>query len=126
MLREIRNTRQVPSEHPRRWFTDEDMDLVVWLGDDDSIVGFQLAYDQIRSEHALTWKYQSGFQHDSVDNGEGRPGKYKATPILIPDGEFSAPVIAERFKERATDIDEVVSGFVYAKLLEYPAFMCET
>jgi len=126
MLREIRNTRQITSEPPRRWFADEDMDLVVWLGDDGSIVGFQLAYDQIRSERALTWKYQSGFRHDGVEDGEGRPGKYKATPILIPDGEFAAQVVAERFKQRATGIDEVISGFVYAKLLEYREFTSET
>jgi hypothetical protein len=96
------------------------MDLVVWLCDDNSIAGFQLPYDQTRSEHALTWKYRSGFRHDSVDDGEGRPGKYKATPILTPDGIFPAPVIAERFKQRATGIDEAISNFVHTKLLEFP------
>ena len=70
MLQEIRNTRQIPSEHPRRWYMDETMDLIVWFGEDGSIVGFQLAYDHLDLEHALTWKYRSGFQHEKVDDGE--------------------------------------------------------
>ncbi len=96
------------------------MDLVVWLGDGESIEGFQLAYNKTRSEHALTWWARSGFAHNRIDDGEGQPGNYKATPILIPDGKFSAPEIAAQFKERAVEIDRVISQFVYRSLLDYP------
>jgi len=96
------------------------MDLIVWLGDDGSILGFQLAYDKLHSEHALTWKRRSGFRHESVDDGEGRPGKYKATPILIADGVFAAPKVAQCFKDRAAGLDQRVADFVYAKLIDYP------
>lgn len=120
LLREIPNPRQIAGELPRRWFSNEDMDLIVWVDDDGSIAAFQLAYDQLRLEHAVTWKRKSGFSHDLVDDGEGRPGKYKAAPLLIPDGEFAAPEVAARFKTGAADIDGAVSRFVYAKLLECP------
>ena len=126
MLREMRNTRQISREHPRRWYMDEDMDLIVWFGEAGSIVGFQLAYDQLHSERALTWKFSSGFHHEKVDDGEDRPGKYKATPILIPDGKFPASLIAERFKVRAENIDDEISNFVYNKLLEYPEYASES
>jgi len=94
------------------------MDLVVWLGEDESIQGFQLAYDKTRFEHALTWRSGSGFQHNRIDDGEGQPGHYKATPILVPDGEFSALEIANRFRKSALRIDEAVSQFVYLKIVE--------
>ena len=116
MLREIRNPRQIPNERPRRWYADESMDLVVWLDDDGAVGGFQLTYDNAGVECALTWAPRSGFRHDSVDDGEGRPGRYKAAPILVPYGDFDAQGVAERFKQRAAGIDPGVSGFVYAKL----------
>lgn len=117
MLKEIQNVKQIPNELPRRWYTDEDMDLIIWLHEDGSISGFQLAYDKLKIEHALTWDAQVGFLHNRVDDGEGRAGKYKASPVLIPDGEFQAKDVAERFKNRAADVDEVISSFVYEKLL---------
>ena len=55
MLAEIRNARQIAGEDFRRWFTDEEFDLIVWYGDDRSLVGFQLCYDKQDRERALTW-----------------------------------------------------------------------
>lgn len=126
MLREVNNPRQIPGEQPRRWFSDDDMDLVVWLGEDESIQGFQLAYDKARSEHALTWRNGSGFQHNRIDDGEGQPGHYKATPILVPDGKFSALELANRFKESALRIDQRVSQFVFLKLIGLSKVELET
>ena len=120
MLREILNTRQIPGDLPRRWFTDEDMDLVVWF-DQDTIAGFQLSYDKLRSERALTWKRCSGFRHESVDDGEGRPGRYKAAPLMLADGDFAAAEVARRFKHSGAEIDRDIVLFVHQKLLEVPA-----
>ncbi len=61
MLREITAVRQRAGEPRRRWLQDEGMDLFVWLGAADAIVGFQLAYDKPQAERALTWKGKSGF-----------------------------------------------------------------
>ncbi len=117
MLQEIRNPRQIENELRRRWFNDARMDLIVWLDDTNEIAGFQLAYDKPHFEHALTWKRDIGFRHNRVDDGEGRPGRYKGTPLLIPDGKFDANVIATQFVENSGNIDSNISLFVHDKLL---------
>ncbi|MFW5812247.1 MAG: hypothetical protein ACOCWS_04610, partial [Alkalispirochaetaceae bacterium] len=65
MLSEIKPVRQVPGEGFRRWFTDEEMDLIVWYDgeDQEQIEGFQLCYDKEVLERALTWRPEAGFTH---------------------------------------------------------------
>ena len=126
MLREIESARQIKDELPRRWFNDSEMDLIVWIDEIKEIAGFQLTYDKPHFEHALTWTRNGGFRHDRVDNGEGRPGRYKATPLLIPDGMFDANVIATRFLENSNGIDRQISQFVYEKLLSFSSSECGT
>jgi hypothetical protein len=53
LLREIPRVKQHAGEPPRRWFTDETMDLYVWAGDDCRIIGFQLTYNKLRAEKAI-------------------------------------------------------------------------
>ena len=120
MLREIRHPKQYADEKPRRWINSNDMDLVVWL-DNDEIVAFQISYDKSKSEHALSWKNGVGFHHDRVDDGENRPFKYKGTPILVPDGELNLEKVAEKFRENAALIDRDIFEFIYERLLLYPA-----
>ena len=120
MLSELKNVRQVDGEPIRRWFHDEFFDLIVWFSESDEITEFQLCYDLTGYERALTWKKDSGFLHEQVDQGESRPGQAKATPILVKDGIFKRNEIAERFKEDSRDIDKEVSEFVYSRLMEFP------
>ena len=47
MLSEIKNARQVPGEGKRRWFRDDDFDLIIWYDDSDTVFGFQLCYDKL-------------------------------------------------------------------------------
>ena len=57
MLVEIEGVRQIPEEGPRRWFVDENMDLIIWyLPDRISITGFQLCYDKKSVQRCLTWQ----------------------------------------------------------------------
>jgi len=56
-----------------------------------------------------------------VDDGENRPGRHKATPILLPDGAFPVQKISRLFLENSRDIDQSFVKFIYRKLLEYPA-----
>jgi len=121
MLQEVSQVRQIANENPRRWFSSSDMDLTVWIGRDGNINGFELCYDKGRDERAVRWFEDAGFLHERVDDGENRPGRFKGTPILLPDGAFPAQVIAERFRSASTHIDQTIAGFVYGKLLEYPA-----
>ena len=122
MFREIPKLRQNPDEPKRRWFYDSnaEMDLIVWLDTASEVLSFQLFYKKAKgSQCALTWRRQTGFTHDKVDDGEGRPGKHKATPVLFPDGSFDARGVAVRFKNAGENIDPAISDFVYHKLLEY-------
>ncbi len=119
MLYEILNVRQIEGEPFRRWFMDEYFDLIVWLDDRNEISGFQLCYDRLKNQHALTWQRESGYQHSRVDDGEGRPGKYKATPILISDGFFPKDEIARRFCQVSRNLEKKVADLVYEKIVQY-------
>lgn len=120
MLREYEHVRQVEGEGKRRWFSDEFFDLIVWSDDAGTIVGFQLCYDAGGEQRALTWRRDFGYTHHRVDDGEHRPGKVKATPVLVADGLFDRRAIATRFASASTDISPTIARFVLGKLLEYP------
>ena len=119
MLKEYRQVRQIQGEDKRRWFTDHYFDLILWYDDHDRIAGFQLCYDITSNHRALTWHRERGYTHHQVDDGENRPGKMKASPILVPDGVFEYPTIAERFYHASRRIDPEIATFVYNKILEY-------
>ena len=118
MLREITGVRQVAGEPLRRWFQDEAMDLFVWLGEANTVVGFQLAYDKSQEERALTWKLRTGYQHARVDDGT-RPGRHPGSPLLIADGVFDVIRVSDEFQARAAEIDSAVHAFVSGKLADY-------
>ena len=120
MLQESRDVKQVPGESRRRWFSDSTMDLTVWLDEQDGIIGFELCYDKGERERSLRWKRGQGFLHERVDDGEGRPGRYKATPILLPDGRFNAKKISRQFEENSRDIDPLIAAFVVQVLRGHP------
>jgi len=88
MFSETPNVRQIKGEPRRRWFSDEDLELIVWFGEDDRIVGFQLCYEIEKQPKALTWRESGGFLHSGIDDGENRGRHHKATPILIPRPEY--------------------------------------
>ena len=119
MLAEIENTRQIPGEGFRRWFTDAENDLIIWYKDDD-IIGFQFCYDKVFSERAITWFEKHGFSHMKVDDGEPAMGGPKRTPVLVSDGVFDFEEVAKRFKALSAKIDADITDFVYGKMLEYP------
>ncbi len=119
MLREYKHVRQITGEATRRWFSDQYFDLIIWIDEQERIIGFQLCYDISYTHRALTWREESGFTHHRVDNGENRPGKIKAAPILVADGIFDSETIAAKFRQESLMIEEAVSAFVYQKLLDY-------
>ena len=115
MLREINKVKQIPGELRRRWFTDEKMDLFVWIGDNDVFSGFQLSYDKPTAERAITWKRGEGYQHTRVDEGS-RPGHHPGSPLLVADGTFDASRVLVEFLGNAKEIDETVVRLVEAQL----------
>lgn len=120
MLSEVRNARQVAGEGLRRWFTDDDMDLIVWYGDDGAVSGFQLCYNKERRERALTWRLKGGFLHEKVDDGEGFIGP-KMSPVLVPDGVFDKAAVAASFRQKAEGIDAGIVNLVQETIGRYPS-----
>ena len=117
MLREI-VTSQRTRELRRRWFSNEDFDLIVWLDDLGAITGFELSYDRSKVERAVTWTSIRGCQHFRVDTGEATPLK-NLTPILISDGDFSKGRVIAAFAEAAKALEPTIQAFVVQRLQEF-------
>ena len=118
MLRELTHVQQKPGEPRRRWFFSHDLDLVVWVGDDDQPLGFQLAYDKYRREHSITWDLAQGYRHYVVDEGNPIAGKAQ-TPLLWADGPFDGGRLIDRFRALAGDVPIDLTEFVIARLAEH-------
>ena len=124
-LREIVDVRQVPGEPKRRWFFSDDIDLIVWLDDSGAPVSFQLCYDKLQSEHALTWEPESGFVHLAVDGGEQGGGfQYKSTPILVvADEHCDANRVTSRFTEVSGRLPSEIVEFITERLRQHPDYV---
>jgi hypothetical protein len=118
MLREIRDVRQVSGEPGRRWFSDENFDLIVWVDPVNEVIGFQLCYDKETAQKALTWLKQEGYQHSRVDDGDN-PGKMKASPVLEADGHFDREGIGRRFRTNKGDVPDKIAECVHEKIMNY-------
>ena len=105
----------------RRWFADEEMDLIVWYTKKDEIEGFQLYYDKSGDEHAFTWHKDGTVSHASVDQGEGNPA-HNRTPILAPDGEVPLERVIGEFERRALKLDRGLAVLVMERLRSFKSF----
>lgn len=115
-LAEIARPRQVAGEAPRRWFHSPDMDLIVWLAADGSPAAFQLCYDTSGNEKALTWTPEGGHRHATIDTGETRPGRPKATPVLAAGSGWNRAALARQFAQAASRLPEPIARFVRERL----------
>lgn len=116
---EIHGVRQIAGEPKRRWFCDDFFDLILWLDDGGGLLGFQLCYNKRGDQHALTWHAHSGYLHTRVDDGGSRPGKYKASPVLLPNGPFSKEAIAMIFLRASLSLERRIVEMVHEKILQY-------
>jgi len=119
VLKEFRNVLQRPGEHQRRWFQSADEELIVWYEQDGSIHGFQLCYDRVREERALTWINGKGYSHLKVDDGEIEPLIAKRTPILVTNGLFDSEAVLERFNSVAAALPLEIRALVSEKIRQY-------
>jgi hypothetical protein len=110
--------RQVPEDYRRRWMSDEDMDLIVWLEPDGRFHGFQLCYDKTGRERALTWVANGGFSHHAVDSGDTNPNG-NCTPVLVPDGNMPIELVRREFAQRSLQLDPKIREFVREWLQAY-------
>ena len=118
MLVEIANAR-TDHEPGRRWFTSEQLDLIVWMDPDSSVGAFQLCYDKNGDENAVTWSRKEGYSHHRVDSGERSPTKNQ-TPILEAGGEFSKERVAAEFSAAAANLEFSLRSFIVERLRACP------
>jgi hypothetical protein len=119
MLTEFQNVKQYPGERFRRWFQDDYFDVIIWLEEDrKDVFGFQLCYDVQGDEHCLTWKKDSGFRHEVVDEGDSATD-VKMSPIQLPDGPFPYKKVLDHFLDSFPSTDKKLMFFVYDKVIEY-------
>ena len=116
----LKNTpiRILEKERPRRWMLDDFLDLIVWYQPDGSVYGFQLCYDKLADERALTWIHTGKFTHDRIDDGEGRAARAKGTPVLLGGGDFDYETLRKEFLNRSTAIDSEIRELVLSKMAE--------
>ena len=117
MLREVAVT-QVEDEPRRRWFVDDDLDLVVWLTEHDSVVALELCYDKPGHERALTWSRERGYRHFRVDTGD-ETAMRNLTPILVSDGAFPKEQVVARFAAASVAIDPAIRALVLERLQQF-------
>lgn len=101
----------------RRWFTDDFFDLFVWYTAAGEVLGFQLCYDKLQDQHALTWRSDLGFTHKRVDDG-GRTRR-QATEWLLPDGSFNCDPILTRFLRESARVDPDIVSLIADRIREY-------
>lgn len=121
MLREIASIRQLEGEPHRRWFEDRDFDLIVWHDDSGIIIGFELCYDKRTVPYAVRWEAPAHFRHYRMDEGESRPGKPKASPVLEFTDGFMPDRIATQFQLESRQLDRKIAELVCARLFQFPA-----
>ncbi len=121
MLQEIKDLSQVPGEPFRRWFCDDNFELIVWYDDNRKVSGFQLCYRAGTAQKAFTWLAESGATHRAVDDGERTPGRYKMTPILVEDGVFEQDRVTAQFRKSAADLECGLVAFIIDKLENFAA-----
>ena len=101
----------------RRHYLDDALELFVWLEAAGTIVSFQLCYDRLGRERAITWRVDGGFEHDSLDAGDETPTKNR-TPLAHPiaDDIPFARLLAE-FDGRSGSMDVEIREAVRQRLL---------
>ncbi|TVQ20504.1 MAG: hypothetical protein EA382_14885 [Spirochaetaceae bacterium] len=99
----------------RRWWSDTEMDLIVWF-DGTTPREFQLCFDKSGDQRALVWGESGRLSLMRVDDGEGRPGTYKASAVLSESGEADIDAVADRFRDNSVRVDPVVRNHVLGVL----------
>ncbi len=115
MLREI-PVSPTENEPAKRWFTDANTDLFVWVDDDGQIEKFQICYNKGKDEHALSWNREQGFSHHAVDDGEQKVMKMKKSPILVQDGLVDAATINRIVTEQGCELPAFIYNFILHQL----------
>lgn len=118
MLREIVCSAQEDAEPHRRWFSDHDLDLIVWQ-ENGRVVSFQLCYGKMHEEHALVWRSPDEYSLNRVDEGPNHPGRPKPAPALIPEKDTNIGTVVDQFQSKSSAIEPELVKFIHSRLLQY-------
>jgi hypothetical protein len=116
---EIRHVRQNRNERFRRWFSDDNFDLVVWYKPDESIDGFELSYDKTGQEKAIRWLSERGISHYLVDSGEQSPLANRTPILLATNGKPEMGRVLASFLASKEGLPVKLAMLVQSKLREY-------
>jgi hypothetical protein len=118
MLVEVERVAQVHrSAGYRRWYSDEELDLIVWYAESGAIIGFQLCYDIGGTERAFTWKGDS-LTHCAVDTGDESP-LHNRSPILVSCPAVSIDKVLEEFAARSQTLNPSITALVSSTISSF-------
>jgi hypothetical protein len=120
MLREFKNVRQIPGEPFRRWYSGHDSELIVWL-DEYRVVGFQLVVPGDADPLVLTWHDGQALNVANLDDGEGRTGRSKMSPILVPTATTDLSAALEHFRTIAQELPLALATLVEKEIETHQA-----
>ena len=115
MLKESQKIRQSPVENHRRWFTDDQFDLITWQTPAGNFSAFQLCANKTTREQALVWRQGEPLGHYLVDSGEPGPRR-NLTPMMHPHPLSNLPQLITEFDARSAEIDQPVRTLVLTAL----------
>lgn len=120
MLRESHCVAQADGEPYRRWFFDEQLDLLVWFdGPHGQPIGFQLRYGAEEGQRVLTRWPTGRICHKRIDVGERVI--VKPAPLLARtrDGYLVLMTLRDAFLTRAERIDDAIYWLVIDSIETY-------
>ncbi len=119
MLCELKNVHQnARSAGYRRWFADDELDLIVWYSETGEVVGFQLCYDLRGRERAFTWRRDQGLTHGAVESGEESP-LYNRSPMMVADPIAPVEAVISEFKFRSKMLEPDVVEMVTERISNF-------
>ncbi|MBI2788809.1 MAG: hypothetical protein HYX59_09020 [Elusimicrobia bacterium] len=104
------------ADGPRRWFSDEEMDLIVWPDADGGLAGFELCYGKSRTERAYAWRRGGALSHFVVDDGESTPLRNDSPVLTAGGGAGDREKVLADFLARAARLERAIVDGVSAVL----------
>lgn len=102
---ELTGVAQEPGEARRRWFRGSSLELVVWE-DDEGPRMYQLRYRDPAPDGVLEWRRGRGLFHYTLDDGEDRAARAKATPLLRAEPAAPLAEVRRAFAREGEGLDE--------------------
>lgn len=103
MLQELKDVRQIRGEGLRRWFIDDDLELILWYDPDKKLEGFQICYDKLAGTRTITWRKVT-------------PVTGETKSLLVSDGPYNKGRLLALMKRSSENLDENLRNFILKRL----------